>query len=74
MSQYIKLVNLSEYELRLIAKNRGMKNYKNVTREKLLSTLDEIERNLNTISERELNQIPKMQNLSQNELNKIIEM
>ena len=30
-------------------------------REKLLSTLDEIERNLNAISERRLNQIAKMQ-------------
>ena len=58
------MVNLSEYELRLIAKIRDIKNYKNMTREKLLSTLNEIERNLNTISERKLNQIAKMQNLS----------
>ena len=58
------MVNLSEYELRLIAKIRDIKNYKNMTREKLLSTLNEIERNLNTISERRLNQIAKMQNLS----------
>ena len=41
------MVNLSEYELRLNAKNRSTENYKNTTREKLLSTLDEIERNLN---------------------------
>ena len=58
------MVNLSEYEFRLIAKIRGSKNYKNMTREKLLSTLNEIERNLNTISERRLNEIAKMQNLS----------
>ena len=58
------MVNLSEYELRLIAKIRDIKNYKNMTREKLLSTLNEIECNLNTISERKLNQIAKMQNLS----------
>ena len=32
--QYIKLVNLSEYELRLIAKNRSIKNCRNLTREK----------------------------------------
>ena len=43
-------------------------------REKLLSTLDETERNLNTLSEKELNQIEKMQNHSQNELNQIIKM
>ena len=58
------MVNLSEYELKLISKIKGIKNYKNMTREKLLSTLNEIERNLNTISERKLNQIAKMQNLS----------
>ena len=68
------MVNLSEYELRLIAKNRGIKNYKNMTREKLLSTFDEIEHNLNTISERGLNQITKMQNLSHNDLNQIMNM
>ena len=54
------MVNLLEYELRLIAKNRGIENCKNMTREKLLSTLNEIERNLNTISERGLNQIAKI--------------
>ena len=53
------MVNVSEYALRLIARNRGIKNYKNMTREKLLSTLDEIERNLNTVSERGLNKIRK---------------
>ena len=68
------MVNLSKYELRLIAKNRGIKNYKNMTREKLLSTFDQIERNLNTISERRLNQITKMQNLSHNDLNQIMNM
>ena len=56
------MVNLSEYELKLISKIKGIKNYKNMTREKLLSTLNEIERNLNTISERRLK--AKMQNLS----------
>ena len=53
------MVNVSEYALRLIARNRGIKNYKNMTREKLLSTLDEIERNLNTVSERGLYKIRK---------------
>ena len=43
-----------------------------MTRKKLLSTLDEIECNLNTISERGLNQITKMQNLSHNNLNQIM--
>ena len=29
------MVNLLEYELRLIAKNRGIENYKYMTREKV---------------------------------------
>ena len=58
--------NLSEYELRLIAQNRGIKNYNNMTKEELLSTLDETERNLNTLSEKGLKGIAKMQNLSHN--------
>ena len=68
------MVNLSEYELRLIARNRSIKNYKNMVREKLLSAFDERERNLNTLSEKVLVRIAKTQNLSQNELNQIIKM
>ena len=60
------MVNLSEYELRLTAQNRGIKNYNNMTKEELLSTLDETERNLNTLSEKGLKGIAKMQNLSHN--------
>ena len=68
------MIILSEYELRLIAKNRGIKNYRNMTREKLLSTLDELECNFRTLSERGFNQIAKTQNLSHNELNQAIRM
>ena len=68
------MVNLSEYELRLIARNRSIKNYKNMVREKLLSAFDKRERNLNTLSEKVLVRIAKTQNLSQNELNQIIKM
>ena len=68
------MVNLTEHKLRLVVKNRGIKNYNNMSREKLLSTLDETELNLNTLSERGLNQIAKMQNLLQNESNQIIKM
>ena len=53
------MVNLSEYEPRLIAQNRGIKNYNNMTKEELLSTLDETER-------KGLKGIAKMQNLSHN--------
>ena len=69
--QHIKIVNLREHELRLIAKNRSIKNYKNISREKLISTLDELHRNFETISEEGLERIAKMQNLSQNGLNQI---
>ena len=68
------MVNLSEYELKLIARKRSIKNYKNMVREKLLSAFDERERNLNTLSEKVLVRIAKAQNLSQNELNQIIKM
>ena len=39
-----------------------------MSREKLLSTLDESERNFKNISQNGLERIAKMQNLSQNEL------
>ena len=65
----MKMVNLTTYELRLIAGKRGIKNYKNMSREKLLSTLDESEGNFKSISQNGLEQIAKMQNLSQNESN-----
>ena len=68
------MVSLTTHKLRSVAKNRGIKSYKNMSREKLLSTLDELERNFNTLSETGLKQIAKMQNLSQNELNQITKM
>ena len=34
------MVNLTTYELRLIAGKRGIKNYKNMSRENLLNALD----------------------------------
>ena len=68
------MVNLTEHELRLVAKNMGIKNYRNMSREKLLSILDELECNFKTLSEKGLVQITKFQNLSQNELNQIIKI
>ena len=72
--KYIKMVNLTTDKLRLITGKRGIKTYKNMSREKLLSTLDKLERNFNTLSEKGLKRIAKMQNLSQNELDQIIKM
>ena len=36
------MVKLTKNELRLTARNRGIKNYLNMSREKLLSTLDKL--------------------------------
>ena len=68
------MVNLTTHELRLVAKNRDIKNYKNMSGEKLLSSLDELERDFKTLSEKGLEQIVKMQNLSHNELDQITKM
>ena len=68
------MVNLTTHELRLITGKRGIKNYQNMSREKLLSTLDESERIFENLSQNGLERIAKMQNLSQNELKQIIKM
>ena len=68
------MVKLTAHELWLIAGKRGIKNYKNMSREKLLSTLDESERNFKNISQNGLERVAKMQNLSQNELEQITKM
>ena len=53
------MVNLATHELRLVAKNRSIKNYTNMLEEKLLSTLDELQRNFNTLLETGLKPIAK---------------
>ena len=65
------MVNLTTHELMLITGKRLIKNYKNMSRDKLLSTIDESECNLKNISQNGLERIAKMQNLSQNELEQI---
>ena len=68
------MVNLTTHKLRLIAGKRGIKSYKNMSREKLLSILDEWESIFKNISQNGNEWIAKMQNLSQNELMWIIKM
>ena len=68
------MVKLTTHELRLITRKRGIKNYKNISREKLSSTLDESERNLKNISQYGHKRIAKMKNLSRNELMQITKM
>ena len=66
--------NLTAYELTLIVGNRSIKNYKNMSREKLLNTLDESKGIFKNLSQNEFKRIAKMQNLSQNELEQITKM
>ena len=46
------MVKLTTYELRLIPKNRGINNYLNMSREKLLSILDKSERTTENLSKK----------------------
>ena len=68
------MINLTKYELKLITGNRGIKNYQNMLRKKLLRTLNKSDRNFKNISLNGLERIAKMQNLSQNELGQIKRM
>ena len=68
------MVKLTTHKLRLITGKRGIKNYQNMSREKLLSTLDESERIFENLSQNGLERIAKMQNLSQNDLEQTVKM
>ena len=57
------MVKLTKYELRVTAKNRDINNYRNMFREKFLSTLDKLERITEKLPKYGLNKIKKMQNL-----------
>ena len=65
------MVNPTKYELKFMARNRGIKNYQNMSREELLSTLDKSGPILENLSQIRLVRIAKIQNLSQNELKQI---
>ena len=68
------MINLTKYELKVIAGNRGIKNYQNMSKEKLLSAIVKSERITENLSQNGLERIARMQNLSQNELEQIIKM
>ena len=68
------MVKLTKYELRLIARKRGIKNYQNMSREKLISTLDESECICENVSQNGFERIARMQNLSHNEFKQITKM
>ena len=71
LSKHIIMVKLTTYELKFVAKNRSIKNYQSMSREKLLSTLDESERITENLSKNGLERIARMQNLLQNDLEQI---
>ena len=68
------MVKFTTYEVKLIAKSRGIKNYQSMSKEKLLSTLDKSKCIIKNLSKNGLNKMVKMQNLSLNELEQIERM
>ena len=68
------MVELTKYELDLLAKNRGINNYLYISREELLNILDEYDCIIKNLSENELEKIVKMKNLSLSEIEKIDRM
>ena len=66
--KYIIMVKITENKLRVIAKNKGIKDHLNMSRENLLSTLDKLDCITKNLSKDRLNKITKMENLSLNEL------
>ena len=65
------MINLSKYELKLIAGNRCIKNYQNVSKEELLNAIVKSERISENLSQNGLEKIARMQNLSQKDLEQI---
>ena len=66
--------NFTKDELKLIAEKRGIKNYQNMSRKKLIKALDKSKCNFKDITLKKLDEIVKMQNLSQDELEQIARM
>ena len=68
------MIKLTTYELRLIARNRGINNHLNISREELLSAIDKYDCITENLSENGHNKIIEMQNLSLNGLEQIERM
>ena len=68
------MIKLTTYELRLIARNRGIHNHLNMSREELLSAIDKYDCITENLSENGHNKIIEMQNLSLNGLEQIERM
>ena len=57
------MINLTKYELKLIAGNRGIKNYQNMSKEKLLDAIVKSERIIKDLSQNGFERIARMPNL-----------
>ena len=68
------MINLTKFELKLIAENRGINDYQNMSRETLLSAIVKSEHIVRNLSKKRLEKIARILNLSQNELKQIIKM
>ena len=62
------MVKMTENKLKIIAKNKGVKNYQNMSKEELTSALDKLKSINENLSRNVLKKIVKIQNLSLNEL------
>ena len=68
------MVNLTTHKLRLIAEKRNIKDYKKMSREKLLRTFEESERFIENLLQNGYKRFAKIQNLLQNEIKLIKKM
>ena len=57
------MINLTKYELKLSAGNRGIKNYQNMSKEKLLDAIVKSERIIKDLSQNGFERIARMPNL-----------
>ena len=67
------MINLTKYELKLIAGNKGIKNYQNMSKEEL-NAIVKSECITENLSQNGLERIARMQNLSLNKLEQITKM
>ena len=68
------MVRITKNKLRLTAKNKGIKDYQNMSNKKLLRTLYKLKRVTEKLSKNGLNKILKIENLLLNELKQIDKM
>ena len=68
------MVKMTENKLKIIAKNKGVKNYQNMSKEELTSALDKLKSINENLSRNELKKIVKIQNLSLNELDDMLKI